>query len=113
LTRTAIPYATITIDIHHFKEDDGIERINIDQTLTGGIQGTSEKRTMDWQYVFSNRCIVGVWWITDWVWLKGASAFGPYIRKRRWQVSTSASDGSRRRLFQEWMGGRVYQRRAD
>jgi len=46
-TRKAISYATITLYIKHYKEDDQ-EHIDIDQTLTGGIPGTSEKRILDW-----------------------------------------------------------------
>ena len=32
----------------HYKDDSGVEHIDIDQTLTGGIKGTSENRTLDW-----------------------------------------------------------------
>lgn len=34
--------------VKHFKVDDGVERIDIDQVLTGGIPGTKENRTLDW-----------------------------------------------------------------
>jgi hypothetical protein len=37
----------MTLYVRHYKDDDGIERIDIDQTLTG-IPGTSEYRTLDW-----------------------------------------------------------------
>lgn len=48
LTRKAITYGTLTLTIKHFKDDEGIEHIDIDQTLTGGIPGTSERRTLSW-----------------------------------------------------------------
>lgn len=47
LTRHAIALATVTLYIRHYKDDGGIEHIDIDQTLTG-IPGTSEYRTLDW-----------------------------------------------------------------
>ena len=48
ITRKAISMATIYLTIKHFKDDNGVEHIDIDQTLTGGIKGTSEHRTFDW-----------------------------------------------------------------
>jgi len=48
LKRKAIAYGTLTLAIKHYKDDGGIEHIDIDQTLTGGIPGTSEKRTLTW-----------------------------------------------------------------
>lgn len=47
--RQAIALATITLDVKHTKDDAGVEHINIDQTLTGGIPGTSENRILDWE----------------------------------------------------------------
>jgi hypothetical protein len=46
--RRAIGMATLTLAVNHNKGDDGYEHIDIDQTLTGGISGTSEKRILDW-----------------------------------------------------------------
>jgi hypothetical protein len=46
-TRRAISLATITLYVRHYKDDDGIEHIDIDQKLTG-IPGTSEYRILDW-----------------------------------------------------------------
>jgi hypothetical protein len=39
----------ITLYVRHHKGDDGVERIDIDQTLTG-IPGTSENRILDWTF---------------------------------------------------------------
>lgn len=50
LTRRAIGLATITLYVRHSKDDDGIEHIDIDQALTGGIPGTSENRILDWTF---------------------------------------------------------------
>lgn len=51
--RKAIRYATITLHIKHYHvdSDDGkkIEKIDIKQILTGGIPGTDENRTLDWE----------------------------------------------------------------
>ncbi len=47
-TRKAIAMATLYLDIKHFKDDSGIEHIDIDQTITGGIKGTNEHRILDW-----------------------------------------------------------------
>jgi hypothetical protein len=48
MTRKAIQLATITLDIKHYMQDE-TEHIDIAQTLTGGIKGTTELRTLDWQ----------------------------------------------------------------
>ncbi|KAK2461652.1 hypothetical protein APHAL10511_006115 [Amanita phalloides] len=48
-TRKAIAIATIRLFINHYKDDDGIEHIDIKQTLTGGIPGTTENRILWWK----------------------------------------------------------------
>jgi len=48
VTRTAIAYATITIVVKHYKDDDAVEHIDINQTLSGGIGTSSENRIADW-----------------------------------------------------------------
>jgi hypothetical protein len=35
------------LNTKHFKSEDGVEHIDIDQIATGGIKGTSEHRTLD------------------------------------------------------------------
>ena len=47
--RKAIMYGTITLDVKHYKDREAIEHIDIDQTITGGIPGTTEKRTLWWK----------------------------------------------------------------
>lgn len=37
--RRIIGAATITLDVKHYKDETGIENIDIKQTLTGGIPG--------------------------------------------------------------------------
>jgi hypothetical protein len=49
LVRRAISWATITITVKHYKDDEGLEHIDIQQTLTGGMGGTTEERTLDWE----------------------------------------------------------------
>ena len=43
-----IGFATVTLHIKHYKDKNGVESIDIKQTLTGGIEGTQENRTLDW-----------------------------------------------------------------
>lgn len=50
-TRKAIGLATITLDVKQYRDDEGVEHIDIVQTATGGIKGTTENRTLDWMYV--------------------------------------------------------------
>jgi len=45
--RKTISMATVTLNIKHYKDDGGVEHIDITQTLSGGIRGTSERRTLD------------------------------------------------------------------
>ncbi|TGZ81968.1 hypothetical protein EX30DRAFT_305738 [Ascodesmis nigricans] len=49
ITRKALGVANITLHISHKKNDAGVEVIDIDQTLSGGIKGTSEHREMDYE----------------------------------------------------------------
>jgi len=49
MKRKAISLATITLTIKHYKDDEGHECVDIDQTLTGGIQGTREERILTWE----------------------------------------------------------------
>jgi len=50
LTRRAIGLATITLYVKHYKDNDNVEHIDIDQRLTGGLPGTTENRTLDWTF---------------------------------------------------------------
>lgn len=69
-----ISIATITLHVKHYKTDDGVEAIDIRQTLTGGIEGTQENRTLDWveraheDKVFGpcSSCCYYVTYPTDW-----------------------------------------------
>lgn len=46
--RKAIALATLTIVATHFKDDSGVEHIDINQSLSGGVGASTERRTMDW-----------------------------------------------------------------
>lgn len=48
VTRKIIKTATITLHIKHYKDDQGVEHIDIEQTLTGGVTASPEHRTLDW-----------------------------------------------------------------
>jgi len=47
-TRKIINRATITLQIKHYKDAQGVEHIDTEQTLTGGITASPEPRTLDW-----------------------------------------------------------------
>lgn len=47
--RKAISIGTVTLHIKHYKNENDEEKIDIDQTITGGIPGTSENRTLIWK----------------------------------------------------------------
>lgn len=48
-TRKVIQYATITLYVKHYKDDAAIEHIDIQQTVTGGVKGNFEQRTLIWE----------------------------------------------------------------
>ncbi|KAF3040112.1 hypothetical protein E8E12_007786 [Didymella heteroderae] len=51
LTRKALGAATVTQHLkHHTAEDGTSSQIDIDQLVSGGLKGSSEKRTLDWQW---------------------------------------------------------------
>ncbi|KAI0639813.1 hypothetical protein C8Q77DRAFT_87710 [Trametes polyzona] len=47
-TRKAISMATLYLSVKHYKDENGVEHIDIEQTLSGGIKGTNEYRILDW-----------------------------------------------------------------
>lgn len=49
MTRKAIGLATITLHMKQYTDDEGVVRIDIEQTATGGIKGTAEKRHLDYK----------------------------------------------------------------
>ncbi|OSS49498.1 hypothetical protein B5807_06039 [Epicoccum nigrum] len=51
LTRKAIGAATVTLHVKHYTLEDGTTvKIDIDQVLSGGLKGSVEERTLDWQW---------------------------------------------------------------
>ncbi|KAJ3829808.1 hypothetical protein EV361DRAFT_898398 [Lentinula raphanica] len=46
--RKIIAAGTLYLTIKHYKDDNGVERIDIDQTLSPGGMGTREERILDW-----------------------------------------------------------------
>ena len=49
LTRTAISLATVYLNIKQYTDDAGVVHVDIEQTTTGGLQGTTELRTLNWE----------------------------------------------------------------
>jgi hypothetical protein len=47
--RKTIGLSTVTLWIKHYKDDADVEHIEIEQTLTGGIPGTTETRILIWE----------------------------------------------------------------
>lgn len=47
MTRKAIAYATVTLTVKQYTDAEGAHHIDIEQTATGGIKGTSEHRIID------------------------------------------------------------------
>ncbi|KAI0788530.1 hypothetical protein C8Q75DRAFT_237005 [Abortiporus biennis] len=47
--RKALATAWVYLDITHYKDESGVEHVDIVQTLSGGISGTTELRTLDWK----------------------------------------------------------------
>lgn len=46
--RKLIAAGTVSLVIKHYKDENGLERIDIDQTLSPGGIGTREERVLDW-----------------------------------------------------------------
>jgi len=59
VTRTIIHNATITLHIKHYRDGEGTEHIDIEQTLTGGITASPELRTLDWTLRKSDHSLFG------------------------------------------------------
>lgn len=47
MTRKAIGIATVTLHVKQYKDDAGVVHIDIEQTASGGIKGTTELRHLD------------------------------------------------------------------
>ncbi|KAJ5168158.1 uncharacterized protein N7482_003752 [Penicillium canariense] len=49
--RKALPYATVTLHVHEYADSENpqVYHIDVEQVITGGITGSKEARTLDWQ----------------------------------------------------------------
>jgi len=59
VTRAIINNATITLYIKHYKDQEGVEHIDIEQTVTGGFKASPEYRTLDWTWRGSDNNLFG------------------------------------------------------
>lgn len=84
--RKAIAFATITLEMTQYADDKGVH-IDVEQTATGGIKGTAEHRTLDWQYREHSDHVFGD--------LKGRSRFS----------DLSAPDITEDFLKEDWLQG--------
>jgi hypothetical protein len=57
ISRTAISYATITVN--RYKDENGVGYTDTDQTLTGGFPGTTENQILDWTPRDHYDCVFG------------------------------------------------------
>ncbi|KZV68705.1 hypothetical protein PENSPDRAFT_652992 [Peniophora sp. CONT] len=48
MKRKIIAAATVTLHVKHYHTEDSIEHVDIRQTVTGGFEGTTENRTLDY-----------------------------------------------------------------
>lgn len=91
LKRKAIGLATVTLSIKQYKDESGVDHIDIDQTATGGIKGTSEVRTLDWTDRSHDDHI-----------------FGSLVAKSRWLPNSGAEwDALDDFLKQDWLEEKV------
>jgi hypothetical protein len=49
-TRRAISFATVTLHVKQYTDEAGNTHIDIEQTATGGIKGTTETRELTWTF---------------------------------------------------------------
>jgi hypothetical protein len=49
-TRKAISLATVTLHVKQYSDEDGSTHIDIEQTATGGLKGTTELRHLVWTF---------------------------------------------------------------
>ncbi|KAM6496598.1 hypothetical protein JOM56_007071 [Amanita muscaria] len=50
ILRTAINLASVSVGIKHYKDDDGVENLIMDEyTTTGGLSTTTEHRKLSWK----------------------------------------------------------------
>lgn len=48
--RKTIGLATVTLNFRQYNEEDGTERVDIDQAISPGFQGTQEQRALNWEW---------------------------------------------------------------
>lgn len=57
--RRAVSMFNLTLSIKHYTDDDGVEHIDADQKLSGGIPGGSDNHILDWQERSCNDDVFG------------------------------------------------------
>ena len=51
--------STLYLTYKHYKDDSGVEHLDIDQVLSGGVGASTEQRTLDWQERESTHSLFG------------------------------------------------------
>lgn len=101
--RKAIGLATLTLTVKQYVDDKGDTHIDIDQTATGGIKGTSEHRTLNWGELEHTDHIFGT--------VKGRSRYVPLSEvtddflKKGWLPEMSEGDAKMIQSYVESVGG--------
>lgn len=102
LTRRAISWATITLHVKQYFDDKGITHIDIDQTVSGGINGTTELRELDWmEREHSDHLFGKLKGKSRWVELDNAEITDPFL-KDGWEDGTPAGPNGEK-FIQAWV----------
>jgi len=87
-----ITMTTVTLSVKQY-EEDGVTHIDIEQTGTGGIKGSTERRTLDWNERETNSPIFGhIRGKSRWVSLSEIE--DPFL-KEGFEDSLSATEGAK------------------
>lgn len=85
-TRKILRMMPVTIEIKQHTDDQGIERIDIENVIGGGATRTTEKRSLDWEQIESQN-----------------PTFGKLLSKSRFVELTSAAREKESYVWQGWV----------
>lgn len=85
-TRKILRMMPVTIEIKQHTDDQGIERIDIENVIGGGATRTTEKRSLDWEQIESQN-----------------PTFGKLLSKSRFVELTSAAGEKESYVWQGWV----------
>jgi hypothetical protein len=107
LKRKIILLATVTLTVKEYVDDMSVTHIDLDQTATGGIQGTTELRILDWSETIHEDHIFGKLksqnrWVADIKTIESGSGgpLHPYLTQG-WRVEKVGPN--RESFVQNWV----------